>query len=162
LTALQVKALDPKAFAVFGDVIQVPNRNGLSINDGSALRYDDLSRADTHHAGGQTGLSLFVAQPRPLPITLSMLERHPLGSQAFVPLDQQAFIVVVALSLDDDKPDEPHAFLAQADQGINFRRGVWHHPLLAIGKPGRFLVVDRVGPGDNLETIAIKPVSLAL
>jgi len=162
LIALSIQHLNPSAFAPFGDVIQVPEGQGIAINEGSAIRFDDLSRADTDHAAGHAGLSLFVAQPRRLPITLSMLERHPLGSQAFIPLDGQAFIVVVAPGDGNEPPGQAIAFLAKPDQGINFKRGVWHHPLIALEKAGRFLVVDRVGPGENLETIAIEPASLTL
>lgn len=140
----------------------MPNDAGIQINAGSAIRHDDLSRADTHHEQGETGLSLFVAQPRALPITLTMLERHPLGSQAFMPLDGQAFIVVVAPTLSNGQAGEPVAFFAQAEQGINFARGVWHHPLIALASAGRFLVVDRIGPGDNLETIQMEPRTLDL
>ena len=162
LKRLIPQPLTASAFAPFGDLIQVPDDAGIQINEGSAIRHDDLSRADTNHELGTTGLSLFVAQPRALPITIRMLERHPLGSQAFMPLDGQAFVIVVAPASESGQAGEPVAFLARPEQGINFARGVWHHPLIALASAGRFLVIDRIGPGENLETIQIEPRSLDL
>ena len=97
---------------------------------------------------------------------LSEVERHPLGSQAFVPLGVIPFLIVVAADGADDRPGEPFAFLSNGRQGVNYRRGVWHHPLLSLGTVSDFLVVDRAGPGENCDVAAltegyvIEPVTL--
>ncbi len=145
---LRVEELTPEAFAPFGEVI-APGaaREVWSINAGSAQRFHALARTETVGEGGQIGISLFRAAPRALPIRIAMLERHPLGSQAFVPLAPRPWLVVVA----ESPESAPRAFLARHGQGVNYRRGTWHHPLLALETVSDFLVVDRIGPGNNCE-----------
>jgi ureidoglycolate lyase len=99
---------------------------------------------------GRAGLSIFDAQLRALPYSLDLVERHPLGSQAFLPLDREAFLVVVAADL-DGKPDTPKAFLTAPGQGINLLRNTWHGVLTPLAGNGIFAVIDRIGPGNNLE-----------
>ena len=121
-----------------------------AINEGTATRYHDLARIDTSSGEGRTVVSIFRAQPRALPFTIGMLERHPLGSQAFVPLGTAPYLVVVGTGADD----APRAFLARDGQGVNFHRGTWHHPLLALERESDFLVIDRGGPGENCDELA--------
>ena len=146
---LVVEALERAAFAPYGEVIEAAAAaDTVSINAGTAQRYDALAEVDVAGAGGRAVISRVRAQPRALPFVVRMLERHPLGSQAFVPLDPaQRYLVVVADAVDAT----PRAFLASRGQGVNYRRGTWHHPLLALDRAGDFLVVDRAGPGDNCE-----------
>lgn len=146
---LQVEALTPAAFAPFGDVIdRAAARKVFAINQGSTLRYHALATAEL--ADGAVAISLARAQPQALPFVVRMLERHPLGSQAFVPLAGARWLVVVAAS----PQDPPRAFLAEGGQGVQYRRGCWHHPLIALDAGGDFLVVDRIGPGSNCEEAA--------
>jgi len=149
LPRLPVEALTAAAFAPFGDVIEAGSAQRIyAINDGTTQRFHDLAAIDVGTDGGRPLLSLFRAQPRPLPIAIRMLERHPLGSQAFVPLDPRGrYLVVVA----EDPTAMPRAFLASHGQGVNYRRGCWHHPLLALDEVSDFLVIDRGGPGDNCD-----------
>lgn len=151
LPALAVEALTAAAFAPFGDVIEAGSaRDAYAINDGTTQRFHDLARIDVGD-DGRAIVSLFRAQPRVLPIVIGMLERHPLGSQAFVPLDPALrYLVVVA-----DDPARPRAFLAAAGQGVNYRRGTWHHPLLALDRVSDFLVIDRAGPGANCDEVML-------
>jgi ureidoglycolate lyase len=143
---LPVEQLTPEAFAPFGDVIAADAaRTIYAINDGTSQRFHALARVDSE--GGGTVLSIFRAQPRALPFAVRMLERHPRGSQAFVPLSGTRYLVVVA----PDPSLPPRAFLARGDQGVNFRRGTWHHPLLALESESDFLVVDREGGDDNCD-----------
>ena len=86
-----------------------------------------------------------------LPIRITMMERHPLGSQAFVPISPYPWLVVVAAAQEDGTPGVPEAFIAASHQGVNYRKGTWHHPLIALQRTSEFLVVDRGGEGDNLE-----------
>lgn len=157
---LRVEELTPEAFAPFGEVI-APGaaREVWSINAGSARRFHALARAEALGEGGEIGISLFRAEPRALPIAIAMLERHPLGSQAFVPLGPRPWLVVVAASPEAT----PRAFLARGGAGVNYRRGTWHHTLLALEATSDFLVVDRIGPGQNCDEAALaEPWELAL
>jgi len=149
---LAVEALTRAAFAPFGEVIQAAGAaTEHAINDGTAQRFHDLARVDTDADGGRPIVSVFRAQPRTLPFVVRMLERHPLGSQAFMPLGPHPYLVVVS-----EGPDRvPCAFLAQPGQGINLHRGVWHHPLLALGATSDFLVLDRGGPGANCDEVTL-------
>jgi len=157
---LAVEPLTPDAFAPFGQVIApAAAREVWSINAGTAQRFHALARTETVGDGGEIGISLFRAAPRALPVAITMLERHPLGSQAFVPLSARPWLVVVA-----EAPDAaPRAFLARDGAGVNYRRGVWHHPLLALEAQSDFLVIDRIGPGHNCdEAMLPEPWELAL
>ena len=153
VSELRVEPLSADAFAPFGEVIDAAAAKQVyAINEGTAQRYHDLATLDCGHENGRVILSLFRAQPRALPFDVAMLERHPLGSQAFVPLDPATrYIAVVAAS--PESP--PRAFLVANGQGINLRRGTWHHPLIALERSSDFLVVDRGGPGANCDEAAL-------
>jgi len=140
--------LTADAFAPFGDVIEVSGEPDKIINQGLCGRYHDLARLD--FTDGRAGISLFDAQARTLPYVVDMVERHPQGSQAFMPVSGVPFLVIVA---EDDKgtPVRLRAFLTKEGQSINLFRGVWHGVLAPIGAPGRYVVVDRIGAGDNLQ-----------
>ena len=143
---LLIETLTPAAFAEFGDVIDAAAaRQVFAINQGSTQRYHALATVDC--VDGQTAISLAQALPISLPFAVRVLERHPLGSQAFIPLAGARFLVVVAHS----PADKPRAFLADRGQGVHYHRGCWHHPLMALDRVSDFLIVDRIGPGDNCE-----------
>ncbi len=152
MQTLSIETLTPAAFAPFGDVIEA-GAAALTypINDGTALRYHALARVDCQSGDGHAVISLVRAQPREFPFVIAGLERHPLGSQAFIPMNATPYLIVVAAS--PDSP--PRAFLARNGQGINFHRGTWHHPLLGLDAVSDFLVVDRAGEGDNCEEVAL-------
>jgi ureidoglycolate lyase len=153
--ALLLVPLERAAFAPFGEVIAPDERlPHYDINAGTAHRYHALATAEALGAGARTVLSRLRAEPRALPFEVAMLERHPHGSQAFVPLDPGIrFVVVVS-----ESPEAaPRAFLAERGAGVNYRRGTWHHPLIVLDRPGDFLVVDRDGPGDNCEEVRLQP-----
>lgn len=133
------------AFAPFGDVIETAGHAPRYINQGTTRRYDDLARIEVGRDEGRPLLSVFVTQPQPLPLRITMIERHKLGSQAFVPLDGADFLIVVAAPGDDPKPGDLRAFLASNGQGVNYAPGVWHHPVIALRRETRFLVIDRGG-----------------
>jgi ureidoglycolate lyase len=143
---LTVEPLTRESFAPFGEVIAADAaRTTYAINAGTSQRFHALGHVDSD--GGATVLSIFRAQPRALPFEVRMLERHPRGSQAFVPLSGAPYLVVVAT----DPARPPRAFLARGDQGVNLRKGTWHHPLLALERESDFLVVDREGDDDNCD-----------
>tara|TARA_R110002020_G_scaffold133917_1_gene298865 strand:- start:3060 stop:3551 length:492 start_codon:yes stop_codon:yes gene_type:complete len=149
---LELEPLTAEAFAPFGTVMDPDAAERRLINEGTTERFHALATADTQEQGGRAILSLFRGQPREFPYEIRMMERHPLGSQAFFPLSNREWIAVVAPD-DDGRPGEPRAFRVPRDIGLQYGRNVWHHPLIAVGQICRFLVVDREGEGDNLEEI---------
>jgi ureidoglycolate lyase len=149
MKTLAIEPLTREAFAPFGDVIELEGAKQIPINLGTTIRYHDLAKVDVTDEGGRTLVNLFRGQPRALPFEITMMERHPLGSQAFIPLNDNPYLVVVAPAgeLDESKI---RAFVTSGWQGVNYAKGVWHHPLLALGEVSDFIVVDRGGDGHNL------------
>ena len=148
MTRIVIEPLTAEGFAPFGDVIALRDSPDKLINQGLCGRHHDLARMD--FADGRAGISLFDAEPRALPYQLNMVERHPEGSQAFLPMSQEPFLVITAPD-EGGRPGTPRAFLTAPGQGINFHRGTWHGVLTPLSAPGLFAVVDRIGAGDNLE-----------
>lgn len=138
------------AFAPFGDVIETAGARHFPINDGMVERFHDLARIETD-AGGRPLLSIFRGQPYALPLAVKSVERHPLGSQAFFPLGEARYAVIVAPPGETVRPQDLRAFIGNGRQGVNYRPGVWHHVLLVLDAPADFLVIDRGGPGANCD-----------
>ena len=147
---LAVEALSAEVFAPFGDVIEADPASMRLINGGTTERFHALATAEALGDGAQVIINIFRGQPRAFPYKVDMVERHPLGSQSFSPLSGRPFLVVVAED-EGGKPTAPRVFLAAAGQGVNYRANVWHHPLMSLDAVSDFLVVDRSGPGNNLE-----------
>ncbi len=145
---LTAETLTEAAFAPFGDVLDCSGTPDKMINQGLCGRYHD--RATLDFGDGRAGISLFKAELRALPYTLDMVERHPDGSQAFLPMSMDPFLVVVAPDA-GDIPGTPRAFLTAPGQGVNYHRGTWHGVLTPLTGPGLFAVLDRIGTGANLE-----------
>jgi len=152
---LRCAPLTADAFAAFGDVLEAEGAPDKWINDGKCGRFHDLAQLD-FCPEGRAGISLFRAEPRGFPYTLDLMERHPDGSQAFIPMAQTSFLVTVALDM-GDQPGTPQAFLTAPGQGINLHRGTWHGVLTPLELPGLFAVVDRIGPGANLQEFSLDP-----
>jgi ureidoglycolate lyase len=155
---LTIEPLTAEAFRPFGDVIDIASSlNHFTINEGYAERYDDLARIDVSREAGYPRLSIFRAKPRSLPFALSLLERHPLGSQAFVPMSSRPYLVVVSGGGDTPDLASIRCFRAAPGQGVNYAPGTWHHPLLALHEVCDFAVVDRGGPEDiaNCDEVAL-------
>ncbi|TNC49838.1 ureidoglycolate lyase [Rubellimicrobium rubrum] len=148
MSEIQIEPLTPDAFAPFGDVLDASGAPDRLINQGLCGRYHDRARLD--FGGGQAGISIFHAEPRSLPYRLDLVERHPLGSQTFLPMTQHPFLVIVAEGR-DRTPGRVRAFVTAPGQGINLHRGTWHGVLTPLHAPGLFAVVDRIGEGQNLE-----------
>jgi ureidoglycolate lyase len=147
---ITVQSLTAANFAPFGDVIETGLAEVKLINWDRTERHHGLARADVTGEDAHVLINIFRSQHWDLPIEIRMVERHPLGSQAFMPLNGRDYLVVVAQD-DNGTPHKPVAFLAQGHQGVNYHRNVWHHPLLALDEQSDFLVVDRGGNGNNLE-----------
>ena len=147
---LAVQPLTREAFAPYGDVIEAGEAQSFAVNSGTAQRFNDLARIDVAAQGGHPLVSIFRGQPISLPMEISEMERHPLGSQVFMPIGELPFLIVVAADA-GDRPGEPVAFLSNGRQGVNYRRGTWHHPLLSLDVVSDFLVLDRGGAGENCD-----------
>ena len=151
---MKIAPLTRAGFAPFGDVIETEGAQHFPINQGFAERFNDLARVDAE----DVNVSIVVANPRPKPIAIRLMERHPLGSQIFYPLQARPWLVLVC-----GDPKDRNSFLAfsaTGRQGINYARNSWHHPLLVLDADSRFLVVDRKGPGANLEEVQIDEIRL--
>lgn len=156
---IRTEPLSPEAFAPFGDVLDCAGECDLLINAGRCGRWHDRARLDFDEEG-RAGISMFRSAPVELPLEVGLLERHPKGSQAFIPMTQNPFLVIVAPDL-DGSPGPIRAFLTAPGQGINLLRGAWHGVLTPLAEPGLFAVVDRIGPGVNLEEHHLaKPVTV--
>lgn len=145
---LAAETLTAEAFRPFGDVIEAAGAS-FPINDGMCDRFHDLARMDFTE-GGNAGISVGYGRPYPLPHSFDLMERHPLGSQAFVPMTEDPFLVIVAPDA-GGRPGAPRAFLTGPGQGVNYLQATWHGVLTPLARPASFLIVDRIGPGKNLE-----------
>lgn len=142
---IDAQPMEASLFAPFGSLIEAGRGEARVINAGMCRRWHDQCRPDVRD--GEVSISVFEAEARALPYTLDLIERHPEGSQAFLPLTGAPFLVIVS-----DGPEEaPLAFVTEPHQGVQFHRGTWHGVLTPLQAPGLFAVVDRVGPGGNLE-----------
>lgn len=146
---LRAEPLTKAAFSPFGEVVEIGGARRIPINQGFAERVNGLASIDVSTGGGVPNISLFTARPRPVPIAIEMMERHPDGSQLFYPLQDRPWLILVCA--DPTDAASYRAFAASGRQGVNYARNVWHHPLLVLDIDSHFLVVDRAGPGANLE-----------
>lgn len=151
---IRTEHLTAAAFAPFGEVLEAEGPPDRIINRGLCGRWHDRARLD--FGDGCAGISVFLAEARALPYALDLLERHPEGSQAFLPMHGHPFLVTVAPDA-GGVPGTPRAFLAAPGQGINLRRATWHGVLTPLHAPGLFAVVDRIGPGANLQEHPLDP-----
>jgi ureidoglycolate lyase len=148
-------------FERFGDFLTLEDANHFKINGGSTDRFHALSQVDTSTQDGKTIISMFRGQAFNLPFVLKVMERHPLGSQTFIPLNPslgQRYLIVVAPAecvSEEDITNNLSAFIAQGFEGVTYKKGVWHHPLISLDQINDFIVVDRSGPGNNCDEIPI-------
>ena len=138
-----------KNFSKFGELIDTKKRKPIIINNGYAKRFHDLGKINTSSKKGNPIISIFSAKKRIFPMKINMMEKHPLGSQAFIPMEKTTFIVFVAPK--GKKPDvnKIKSFIIPKQTGINYKPGIWHFPLIS-NKNMNFLVIDRKGRGNNL------------
>ncbi len=150
MVILKSQPLTKGRFAPFGDVIETEDAHSFEINNGTTTRFHDLAEVQLLGENSRAMVSIFRGQQFHLPVKVEMMERHPLGSQAFIPLNNRSFLVVVA---EDEKsePVRPLAFIVKGTQGVNFHANTWHATLTALEGDSDFLVVDRGGDGTNLQ-----------
>jgi ureidoglycolate lyase len=158
---LKIEKFTHDVFAPFGDLITLTGAQHYPINDGTTERFHDLALIDISDQDGRPLISLFRSKPRSLPFEIRIMERHPLGSQAFIPLSKDPYLVIVAPSGHFDERTV-RVFLAERGEGVNYAKDVWHHALFALGQESEFIVVDRGGPGGNCDEISLtKPILIA-
>lgn len=149
MQTLKPELLTKDAFSPYGDVIELAGRESITINSGNCQRYSDLAALDIS-TSGKTGISLFDAKAYSNPHKLTYVERHPLGSQAFLPTSSDPYLVVVADD-DHDQAQTPKAFITDGYQGVNYYRNTWHGVLTPIVRQSLFVVVDYIGDENNLQ-----------
>jgi ureidoglycolate lyase len=155
------KAINKENFSKYGDLITTKDIEPLIINDGYAKRFDNIAKLDTSSENGETTISIFSALKRTFPMKVHMMECHPLGSQAFIPMKETTFLCFVAPS--GEKPDleKIESFIISPGLGINYKPGTWHFPLIST-EDMNFLVVDRKGAGENLKIQKLEAEDLIL
>ena len=144
------KKITKENFAKFGELITTDDIKPISINDGYAKRFDGIANLDTSKDNGEATISIFSALKRTFPMNIDMMEQHPLGSQAFIPMKETTFLSFVAPNGDKPDLDKVEAFIIPPGLGINYKTGTWHFPLISTENMN-FLVVDRKGSGNNLK-----------
>lgn len=149
------RQLTRAAFEPFGDVIETEGVHHFPINNGKCERYHDLARIEATGPNARVLISIFKGTPYDLPLMLTLVERHPFGSQAFVPLSPNPYLVIVCTDTGEG-PGTPQAFITLPWQGVNYPPNRWHAVLTPIGKPQDFVVIDRGGDGINLEEFAFE------
>ncbi len=160
--AIAVEPLTKAAFAPYGEVLEREGATLRIINEGTTDRLHALAAIAAAEGGGHPVVSIFAGRRRPLPLAVALMERHPLGSQCFFPLQPFPWLVVVSDHADEPAQRRLRCFRAAGTQGVNYRAGTWHAPLLILEPAQDFLVIDREGPGLNLEEVTFPPVPIAL
>ena len=146
---IKPKLISKENFKKFGDMITTSGIKPLEINDGYAKRFDGIANLNTKKDDGESTISIFSALKRSFPMKVDMMEKHPLGSQAFIPMKETVFLAFVAPEGEEPDLNKIESFIIPNGIGVNYNAGVWHFPLIAT-EDMNFLVVDRLGDGDNL------------
>ena len=158
---VKAKNITKKNFSKFGQLINTSKKNPININDGYAKRFDDLINIDTSKKKGKAIVSIFNAKKRSFPIKIDMIEKHPVGSQAFIPMEDTKFLVFVAPKGHKPNINKIQSFLVPKQTGVNYKAGIWHFPLISM-KNMNFLIVDRKGKGNNLVIYKFKKDKIIL
>jgi ureidoglycolate lyase len=158
---IKPKKITRKNYKKFGDVISTKKIKSININDGYAKRFNDLCRINTSSKKGSTIVSIFSAKKRKFPMNIKMMEKHSLGSQAFIPMEETTFLVFVAPKGKKPNIKKLKSFIIPEQIGINYRPGIWHFPLIST-KNMNFLVIDRKGKGNNLTIHNFKNEKISL
>ena len=149
MKVIKAKKITKKKFSKFGQLIDTSKKNPININDGYAKRFDNLINLDISKKKGEAIVSIFKAKKRRFPMKIDMMEKHPLGSQAFIPMKETTFLAFVAPKEEKLNLNKIEAFIIPPGIGVNYNPGTWHFPLIST-EDMNFLVVDRKGSGDNL------------
>ncbi len=153
---LIAEPLTVEIFATFGEIIDLRQARTQSINFGLTTRFHDLATVDTHREGGRTLINIFRSEPIPLPHQVLVMERHPLGSQAFIPMTPTRFLVLVGEGKNTLNEASLRLFITDGVQGVNFHANTWHHYQMVLDHAADFVVIDRGGPDDNLDEVVLE------
>ena len=156
---IRAKKISKKNFSKFGQLIDTSKKNPININNGYAQRFDNLINIDTSKKKGKAIVSIFKAKKRRFPMKIDMMEKHPLGSQAFIPMEDEKFLVFVAPRGDRPNITKIQSFVVPKQTGVNYNAGIWHFPLISM-KNINFLFFDRKGIGNNLVIYKFKKIKL--
>lgn len=155
---IKAKKISKENFAPYGDLITFEGAQTFNCNQGRAVRYHDLAKhIDVEDEGGRAGLSIYRSVPSPIPFDIEVMERHPLGSQIFIPMSMEPsdrFLIAVA-PLGELDLSKVEAFIVSGQQGINYIKGIWHLPIVALDKSLDFITLDRIGEGRNCDEIIV-------
>ena len=146
---IKPKIITRTNFVTYGDLISSDEIKPMDINAGYAKRFDNLANINTSKGEGKTIVSIFSAIKRNFPMKIDMMEKHPLGSQAFIPIKETTFLSFVAPSGESPEISKIQSFIIPPKTGINYKPGIWHFPLIST-EDINFLVIDRKGIGENL------------
>lgn len=160
--SLSIEPLAPESFKPFGSVIDTRGEAGVAINEGNTIKFADLVPHDCGYDGGRVAVHLYRSRGRSLPLTITRLERHPLGTQAFWPLHETPFLIVVAAPSDVLDESGIRGFLTNGHQAVQYHRGTWHHYQISLENDCGYLVIDREGPGENCDEVGLaRPLSVS-
>ena len=146
---IEPKPIDKENFSKFGELVTTEGLKSVGINNGYAKRFEEAVKLDTRQDRGETTISIFSALKRSFPMKVNMMEKHPLGSQAFIPMKETTFLTFVAPEGEKPNLEKIESFIVPRGKGVNYKAGVWHFPLIST-EDMDFLVVDRKGSGENL------------
>lgn len=127
--------LNADSFSEFGEIIQRPPA-------GARQHYNEL--LENARADARVDLYLTAIEPVDrLPLHATVMERHPFSSQTFLPLKASRYLVVVAPDGSDGGPDltRVRAFVSGGNQGVTYRRGIWHHIMTALDETAVMVVL---------------------
>ncbi len=162
--SIRAVPLTPEGFARYGDVVSAGQGRGSAANQGTAVRFDWCARLESTRDGARPNLAVFRSTPKALPFQVRLLEKHPCSTQVFLPLACASFLVCVAPTGADDGPDlgRMEAFLCGPGQGLNYHRGVWHHPIVALEEEAEFAMLawEDGGPQDCVEHWLVEPIEV--
>ena len=164
-TRIQSQILTKEAFAPFGEIIECEDAITYECNQGRAIRYHDLIKnIDVTDQSGKLGVSIYRSIPSVMPIEVEVMECHPLGTQAFIPMtmDQQSRYLVAVAPAGDLNPALITAFIVKGQVGINYKKGIWHLPIVALDRDLDFFAVDRIGPENNCDEVTFSPGELQI
>lgn len=140
---LTLEPLTQASFSDYGDILSIQNNSSKIINEGYARKYFDLCTMDTNDKGGHTSIHIYLAKKRDFPLSIHMLEKHPFFSQAFIPRSREPFLVVIAQGEDTPDLTTIKAFITNGNQGVHYKKGLWHFPLISLKDDEQFIVIDR-------------------
>jgi ureidoglycolate lyase len=132
--SVPVVPLTAEAFAPFGEVVRMGD-------DARRVRAEGAFERQPEAVEPRLWVATLL-QAVTLPLTITTMERHPYSAQTFLPVNGCPYLVIVCRADAQGQPDPAtlRAFEAAPDQGVTYRRDVWHHGLAPLWAPAKFVV----------------------